>query len=211
MADIEVHGKTLKLVLSICKVLAEDDLTIDDNLAVNNVEYLETVWHSVWLRTLEWECLIEQSLTSQEDDIVETDAEEDILKVVVGGQKILKYVSEENICDSDGISSDSGFSDHSDKYDTNNQVEIHNKIVTGDDDSQFKYKKGEQGERRTRKSRKSKRKTRWSCSKALAVLAFSSFILILLLIISHIKCYNNTCAISIPSHIRYYNHGRHVI
>ena len=65
MEDIEVHGKTLKLLLSICKVICEDDLISDDDHAVNSVEYLETVWHSVWLRTLEWECLIEQSLTNQ--------------------------------------------------------------------------------------------------------------------------------------------------
>ena len=65
MEDIEVHGKTLRLLMSICKVIGEDDLITDDNHAVKSVEYLETVWHSVWLRTLEWECLIEQSLTNK--------------------------------------------------------------------------------------------------------------------------------------------------
>ena len=62
ITDVEVHGKILKLLLSICKALAEDDLIDDDNQAMKRVEYLETVWHGVWLRTLEWECLIEQSL-----------------------------------------------------------------------------------------------------------------------------------------------------
>ena len=62
ITDIEVHGKILKLLLSICKALDEDDLIDDDNQAMKRVAYLETVWHGVWLRTLEWECLIEQSL-----------------------------------------------------------------------------------------------------------------------------------------------------
>ena len=55
ITDIEVHGKILKLLLSICKALAEDDLIDDDNQAMKRVECIETVWHGVWLRTLEWE------------------------------------------------------------------------------------------------------------------------------------------------------------
>ena len=69
LTNIEVHGKLLKLLLSICKVLAEDDLVDDDDQAIRRVKYLETVWHGVWLRAMEWECLIEQSLARKMDEV----------------------------------------------------------------------------------------------------------------------------------------------
>ena len=50
LTNIEVHGKLLKLLLSICKTLAEDDLDNNDDQAMKRVKYLETVWHGVWLR-----------------------------------------------------------------------------------------------------------------------------------------------------------------
>ena len=39
-------------------------------------------------------------------------------------------MTDENICDSDGISSDSGFSDHSGEYDTHILTECHPEEVT---------------------------------------------------------------------------------
>jgi len=214
MEDIEVHGKTLKLLLSICKVIGEDDLISDDDHAVNSVEYLETVWHSVWLRTLEWECLIEQSLTNQEDINEDTDAEEDILKTVVDGVKESKHVTDENICDSDGLSSDSGFSDHSGEYDTHILTECHSEEVT---DTPIIHHKGEgEGDKRKtrqKKSRSLRKEKYWSWNKILKLIIFLTFILSISLITFHIRCFENTCAIYIPSYIRYYNynHVRHVI
>ena len=62
LADIEAHGEILKQLLSICKALTADDTIDDDNHAVRTVKHLETAWHQVWLRALEWECLLEQSV-----------------------------------------------------------------------------------------------------------------------------------------------------
>ena len=69
LTNIEVHGKLLKLLLSICKALAEDDLINDDDQAMKSSKYLETVWHGLWLRAMEWECLIEQSLARRVDEV----------------------------------------------------------------------------------------------------------------------------------------------
>ena len=61
LTDIEAHDEILKLLLSICKALTDDDTIDGDNHVMMTFKQLETAWHQVWLRALEWECLLEQS------------------------------------------------------------------------------------------------------------------------------------------------------
>ena len=54
LKDIEGHSELLKLLLSFCEVLENSD-------KIRRVKRIETAWHSVWLRALEWECLLEHT------------------------------------------------------------------------------------------------------------------------------------------------------
>ena len=150
-------------------------------------------------------------ISLQEDIIADTDAEEDILKTVVDVNKDSKYMTDENICDSDGISSDSGFSDHSGEYDTHILTEGHSEELS--DTTVINHVREGGGDRRKtrkKKTRKLRVKKSWSWSKILKFLIFLAFSLPIFLIIFHIRCFNNTCAIYIPTCITY-NHVRHII
>ena len=209
MADTEERGKALKLLLSICKALAEDDLIDNDEDVMKSVEYLEPLWQSLWLRILEWECLIEQSLARGEqvsfaflfsffidflqDDqnTVETDTEEDILKAVDD--------ADNTQCDS----SDSGFSDHSVEYDTSMNTGCHSIIQ----DPVILTSMTACHTRDKRKYRKKKKINCWSWSRFFRFFIILTFLIFILFIICNIKCYNNTCAINISTLIRYYNYN----
>merc|ERR1719244_955876 len=77
--DIESHGRIVKLVLGLCEDLSHNPGQYDVQHAVKVAKNLERRWHQIWLRSLEWQCLLEQWLTSpgfQDDsNVVDTDEE----------------------------------------------------------------------------------------------------------------------------------------
>ena len=57
-------------MLSICETLNDDETVDDDNMNhAATIKHLETVWHQVWLRALEWECLLEESLARGTEEV----------------------------------------------------------------------------------------------------------------------------------------------
>ena len=81
--DIESHGRIVKLVLGLCEDLSHNPGQYDVQHAVKVATGLERRWHQIWLRSLEWQCLLEQWLTSPmgpSEDIFDTD-EEPLAKV----------------------------------------------------------------------------------------------------------------------------------
>ena len=58
--DIESHGRIVKLVLSLCEDLTLNPGLYDLQHAVKVAKGLERRWHHIWLRSLEWQCLLEQ-------------------------------------------------------------------------------------------------------------------------------------------------------
>ena len=62
--DIESHGRIVKLVLGLCEELGARPGEYDAAHAVKVAAGLERRWHHIWLRSLEWQCLLEQLLTS---------------------------------------------------------------------------------------------------------------------------------------------------
>eukprot|EP00090_Calanus_glacialis_P003770 TRINITY_DN12803_c0_g1_i1.p1 TRINITY_DN12803_c0_g1~~TRINITY_DN12803_c0_g1_i1.p1 ORF type:complete len:382 (+),score=69.59 TRINITY_DN12803_c0_g1_i1:154-1299(+) len=253
LTDIEVHGKLLKLLLSICKALAEDDLIDDDDQAIRRVKYLETVWHGVWLRAIEWECLIEQSLARRVDEGGDSgsglypavDSGEEILKTIpeTHGSEInvtnvkIRCKPEENLrntryspimpchpaktihseitrsgkssplCDSDCLSSDSGFSDLSSDFPTSLVRDIPpmcssptQKIIRKNATNLQKLGT----EKQKKKHLRTLKNTKYEFCRQILSLIFLMFTFLILLLICNIKCYNNTCAIYINTHLQYY-------
>jgi len=82
--DIESHGRIVKLVLGLCEDLSHNPGQYDVQHAVKVAKNLERRWHQIWLRSLEWQCLLEQWLTSpgvhDDTNVVDTD-EEPLAKV----------------------------------------------------------------------------------------------------------------------------------
>ena len=62
--DIESHGRIVKLVVGLCEELSQNPGQYDLQHAVKVASGLERRWHQIWLRSLEWQCLLEQWLTS---------------------------------------------------------------------------------------------------------------------------------------------------
>ena len=62
--DIESHGRIVKLVQGLCEDLAVEPGQYDVQHAVKVARGLERRWHGIWLRSLEWQCLLEQWLTA---------------------------------------------------------------------------------------------------------------------------------------------------
>ena len=62
--DIESHGRVVKLVVGLCEELSENPGQYDLQHAVKVASGLERRWHQIWLRSLEWQCLLEQWLTA---------------------------------------------------------------------------------------------------------------------------------------------------
>ena len=80
--DIESHGRIVKLVLGLCDDLSRDPGQYDVQHALRVANGLERRWHGIWLRSLEWQCLLEQWLTSPgHGQPQETDNEEPVAKV----------------------------------------------------------------------------------------------------------------------------------
>ena len=63
LEEVETHEEILKLLLTVCAELSEDqDQEEEDRIPVETVKQLQTSLYKLWLRTLEWECLLEQQL-----------------------------------------------------------------------------------------------------------------------------------------------------
>ena len=77
--DIESHGRIVKLVLGLCEELGARPGEYDAAHAVKVAAGLERRWHHIWLRSLEWQCLLEQLLTSpgQPQPCPDTEPEEE--------------------------------------------------------------------------------------------------------------------------------------
>jgi len=80
--DIESHGRIVKLVLGLCEDLSNDPGLYDIQHAMKVAKSLEKRWHQIWLRSLEWQCLLEnwiqdpvQGSIDQCDSFVDTDEE----------------------------------------------------------------------------------------------------------------------------------------
>jgi len=80
--DIESHGRIVKLVLSLCEDLTLNPGLYDLQHAVKVAKGLERRWHHIWLRSLEWQCLLEQWIQDplngnhcSEDSVFDTDDE----------------------------------------------------------------------------------------------------------------------------------------
>merc|ERR1719192_1943005 len=75
--DIESHGRIVKLVLGLCQELSEDPGLYDLQHAVKVARSLERRWHHIWLRSLEWQCLLEQWIQGghPDDSVFDTDDE----------------------------------------------------------------------------------------------------------------------------------------
>merc|ERR1719153_1741329 len=75
--DIESHGRIVKLVLGLCEDLSQDPGLYDLQHAVRVARGLEKRWHHIWLRSLEWQCLLEQWIQGghPDDSVFDTDDE----------------------------------------------------------------------------------------------------------------------------------------
>merc|ERR1719362_2826258 len=75
--DIESHGRIVKLVLGLCQELSQDPGLYDLQHAVKVARSLERRWHHIWLRSLEWQCLLEQWIQGghPDDSVFDTDDE----------------------------------------------------------------------------------------------------------------------------------------
>ena len=85
--DIESHGRIVKLVVGLCEELSQDPGQYDLQHAVKVASGLERRWHQIWLRSLEWQCLLEQWLTSpfhpqEEEEATSLDTDEEPLAKV---------------------------------------------------------------------------------------------------------------------------------
>ena len=101
-------------------------------------------------------------------------------------------------CDYDGLSSDSGFSDHSADLGTRIQPISQTRAQELWENTDMKiYLQKDKVEKRLNRKR-----------RILETNSYSIFIIIPLFIISHIKCFNNTCAVYISPHITYYHTQR---
>ena len=89
--DIESHGRIVKLVVGLCQELSQNPGQYDLQHALKVASGLERRWHQIWLRSLEWQCLLEQWLTEdsthregegQEAATLDTEDEEPLAKVV---------------------------------------------------------------------------------------------------------------------------------
>ena len=58
--DIESHGKIVKMVLTLCQDLTINPGLYDLHHALKVAKNLEKRWHQIWLRSLEWQCLLEK-------------------------------------------------------------------------------------------------------------------------------------------------------
>ena len=72
--DIESHGRIVKLVVGLCEELSLNPGQYDLQHAVKVASGLERRWHQIWLRSLEWQCLLEQWLTAPHQEEEEGEA-----------------------------------------------------------------------------------------------------------------------------------------
>ena len=154
-----------------------------------------------------------------EEEILKTvvDTNEDVEKSDLNNENVKSYPSPISCnlvttqFDSDGLSSDSGFSDISADLGTSMQPTSFTWEHTRGQNTGVKTNLQNQEGEKTRESKiRILEKSNCSSSRWRQIFIFIIFLLIPLFIISNIKCVNNTCAIYISPHIRYYN-TQHVI
>ena len=65
---METHEEIMKLLNNICDQInkdhnEEDDVGLEEELnLLEDVKQIQTILYQLWLRLLEWECLLEQQL-----------------------------------------------------------------------------------------------------------------------------------------------------
>ena len=66
--DIESHSRIVSAVLKHCETLQDDDDVFDHEERRDDLELsahnLERHWHEIWLQSLEWQCRLEDALSS---------------------------------------------------------------------------------------------------------------------------------------------------
>lgn len=66
--DIESHSRIVSAVLKHCETLQDNDDVFDHEERRDSLEYsahkLERHWHEIWLQSLEWQCRLEDAISS---------------------------------------------------------------------------------------------------------------------------------------------------
>ena len=63
---METHEEIMKMLNNICDQINKDNNTEDDVGLCEEVKQIQTILYQLWLRLLEWECLLEQQLRGPE-------------------------------------------------------------------------------------------------------------------------------------------------
>ena len=67
--DIESHSRIVSAVLKHCETLQDDEDVFDQEERRDDLELsahnLERHWHEIWLQSLEWQCRLEDALSSE--------------------------------------------------------------------------------------------------------------------------------------------------
>ena len=69
---METHEEIMKMLTNICDQInkdknKEDAVGVDDEFnLIEDVKQIQTILYQLWLRLLEWECLLEQQLRGPE-------------------------------------------------------------------------------------------------------------------------------------------------
>ena len=60
---METHEEIMKMLNNICDQINKDNNTEDEEFNLcEEVKQIQTILYQLWLRLLEWECLLEQQL-----------------------------------------------------------------------------------------------------------------------------------------------------
>ena len=66
--DIESHSRIVSAVLKHCETLQDNDDVFDHEERRDSLEFsahkLERHWHEIWLQSLEWQCRLEDAISS---------------------------------------------------------------------------------------------------------------------------------------------------
>ena len=206
---------------------------LEDSDKLMRAKRIETAWHGVWLRALEWECLLEHTggEETEEGIILQSDSaniEEDILKNEVANKNVTIVkspscpgeISSSTECDimtasklkhldssdCEGVSSDSGFSDLSGYLPILLAENPHIKCKSTEQKRLKSYSRNRHKPKK-RKNRLISVGTEYSQNQKSWKYVFSLLILLLFssILLYSISCNNNICAININTHINYYN------
>merc|ERR1712110_760121 len=63
LAEMETHEEIMKMLNNTCDQINKDNNTEDEEFNLSEeVKQIQTILYQLWLRLLEWECLLEQQL-----------------------------------------------------------------------------------------------------------------------------------------------------